>query len=267
MENQKFIPEGWIEDFSPITKEMLNNAIQTGDTLQAIVKKCDSNYNLYVNLGKNLKGIIPRQEVEAINVDEMGITKPKVCKNKINKFVQFKVKEIDENNNFILSRKEVEKEALYWMKNELQEGQIVKGIVKSIQDYGAFVEIGGGVVALLHIEDISVARMKSPLERLSIGQKIEVMVKSIDKENERIFLTYKELLGSWEDNVKDFEEGTVVTGIAKEVEKNKNGIFIELKPNLVGMAEYKDGIEYGQKVSVYIKRIIPERKKVKLLFV
>lgn len=267
MENQKFIPEGWIEDFSPITKEVLNNAIQTGEILQGIVRKCDSDYNLYVNLGKNLKGMIPRQEVEAINVDEMGYAKPKVCKNKVNKFVQFKVKEIDGRNNFILSRKEVEKDALSWMKNELKEGQIVKGIVKSIQSYGAFIEIGGGVVALLHIEDISVARMKSPLERLSIGQKVDVMIKSIDKENERIFLTYKELLGTWEENVKGFEEGTIVTGIAKEIEKNKNGIFVELKPNLVGMAEYKEGIEYGENVSVYIKKIIPERKKIKLLFV
>lgn len=80
------------------------------------------------------------------------------------------------------------------MKHELKVGQVVKGIVKSVQKYGAFIEIGGGVVALLHIEDISVARIKSPLERLSIGEKIEVMIKSIDKENGKIFLTYKELL-------------------------------------------------------------------------
>ena len=149
----------------------------------------------------------------------------------------------------------------------IQVGANVKGIVKNIKPYGAFIEIGGGVVALLHIEDISVARIKSPLERLSIGQKIEVMIKSIDRTNERIFLTYKELLGTWEENVKDFKAGTIVEGIAKETEKNKNGIFVELKPNLVGMAEYKEGIEYGNKVCVYIKKIIPERKKIKLLFV
>lgn len=153
------------------------------------------------------------------------------------------------------------------MKKNLKEGQVVKGIVRSIQNYGAFIEIGGGVVALLHIEDISIARMKSPLERLSIGQKIDVMIKNINKDSGRIFLTYKELLGTWDENVKDFEEGSIVTGIVKETEKNKNGIFIELKPNLVGMAEYKEGIEYGKEVSVFIKKIIPERKKIKLLFV
>ena len=93
------------------------------------------------------------------------------------------------------------------------------------------------------------------------------MIKCIDKKLERVILTYKELLGSWEDNIKDFQEGQTVTGIARETEKSKNGIFIELKPNLVGMAEYKDNIEYGQNVDVYIKKIIPDRKKVKLLIV
>jgi len=57
----------------------------------------------------------------------------------------------------------------------------------------------------------------------------------------------------------------VVTGIARETEKSKNGIFIELTPNLVGLAEYKEGIGYGQNVNVYIKKIVPEKKKVKLL--
>ena len=91
------------------------------------------------------------------------------------------------------------------------------------------------------------------------------MVKDIDKEQNRVSFTYKELLGTWEDNIKDFKQGTVVKGIVIETEKSKNGIFIELKPNLVGLAEYKDNIEYGQNVDVFIKKIIPEKKKVKLL--
>ena len=138
----------------------------------------------------------------------------------------------------------VEKDAINWIKDEVREGNILKGIVKSIQPYGAFVEVGGGVVGLLHIEDMSVARIKTPKERVRVGQKINVMIKCIDRKLERVILTYKELLGTWEDNVKYFNEGETVTGIARETEKSKNGIFIELKPNLVGMAEYKEGIEY-----------------------
>lgn len=61
--------------------------------------------------------------------------------------------------------------------------------------------------------------------------------------------------------------GTKAKGIIRETEKNKNGIFIELTPNLVGMAEYKEGLEYGQTVEVYIKKIDKERKKIKLLII
>lgn len=267
MEYQRFMPEGWVVNETDITKEQLADAISTGEILQGKVNKCDSNYNLYVDFGNDVKGVIPREEVEAVNIDETGFPKPNICTSKVNRYVQFKVKDIDSKNNFILSRRAVGEDALNWMTNELQEGMVVNGIVKSMQPYGVFVEIGGGIVGLLHIEDISVARIKTPAERLKIGQKINVMVKSIDRKLERVILTYKELLGTWEDNVKDFSEGQTVKGIARETEKFKNGIFIELKPNLVGMAEYKEGIEYGQSVDVYIKKIIPDKRKIKLLLV
>lgn len=229
MECQKFIPEGWLENFSTVTKDTLINAIETGEVMQGIVNKCDSNYNLYIDFGNNLKGIIPRDEIEAINIDETGFPKPNICASKVNKYVQFKVKDVDKKDCFILSRKAVGEDALNWIKQDVKAGQIVKGIVKGIKPYGVFVEIGGGIVGLLHIEDISVARIKTPLERLSIGQKINVMIKSIDYKLERVVLSYKELLGSWEDNVKEFEEGTTVVGIAREVEKSRKWHFYRVK--------------------------------------
>lgn len=229
MEYQKFIPEGWVDSCSPVTKDVLMNAIGTGEVMQGIVNKCDSNYNLYIDFGNNLKGIIPRDEIEAVNIDETGFPKPNICASKVNKYVQFKVKDIDKKDCFILSRRDVGKDALNWIKQDVKLGQIVKGIVKSIKPYGVFVEIGGGIVGLLHIEDISVARIKTPLERLSIGQKINVMIKSIDYKLERVVLTYKELLGSWEDNIKEFEEGTTVIGIAREVEKSRKWYFYRIK--------------------------------------
>lgn len=77
-------------------------------------------------------------------------------------------------------------------------------------------------------------------------------------------LSYKQVLGTWEDNAKKFVQGTQVKGIIKETEKNKNGIFIELAPNLVGMAEYKEGFSYGERVEVYIKKIDESKRKIKL---
>ena len=93
------------------------------------------------------------------------------------------------------------------------------------------------------------------------------MVKSIDREAGKVILSHKETLGTWEENAKMFTPGIKARGIVRETEKNKNGIFIELTPNLVGMAEYEEGLEYGQTVDVYIKKIDNERKKIKLLIV
>ena len=267
MEYQKFIPEGWQSTNEEVDLNFLKNALNVGQIVEGFVESCDNNYNLHVKLGSNLNGIIPRNEVDIINNDENGLCKINLCKNKVNTFVQFKVKEIDENDNIILSRKNVQSDAISWIKEELKTGMVLNGIVKNIRQFGVFVEIGGGIVGLLHIEDISISRMKTPEERFNIGQKINVMIKSIDRETGRVILSYKELLGNWEDNVKDFEEKQVVEGIVKETDKYKNGLFVELKPNLVGLAEYKDGFSYGQKVKVYIKKIIKDKKKIKLLIV
>ena len=96
------------------------------------------------------------------------------------------------------------------------------------------------------------ARIKTPAERLKVGQRIDVVIKNIDKQKNRVYFSYKEILGTWEDNIKDIQEKTIVQGIVRETEKDKRGIFIEIKPNLIGMAEYKAGLKYGQKVDVYV---------------
>lgn len=168
-----------------------------------------------------------------------------------------------EDNKYIIKKKHNKQ----WNGEKLQEGQIVNGIVREIKKYGAFVELEQGDTGLIYIEDLSVARIKTPYERLSIGQKVNVVVKSIDRDLERITLSYKELLGTWEENANKFCEGSTVKGIVRETEKSNNGIFVELAPNLVGLAEYKTGIEYGKTVDVYIKRIIPDKHKVKLIIV
>ena len=268
MNTFKFMPEGWRDELSKLENENTREFLENGEILQGIVEECDENYNLHVRLANGVTGIIPRQEVEAINVEEDGLPKINLCTGKVHKYIQFKVKEVPEDGNIVVfSRKDVQEEALDWVKHDLQEGDNVSGIVKNIRPYGAFIEIGGGVVGLAHIEDLSVARIKSPFERLKIEQKVNIVVKSIDREDGKISLSYKENYGTWEENAKKFSQGARVNGIVRETEKNKNGIFIELAPNLVGMAEYKEGLHYGQIVDVHIKKIDMERKKIKLLIV
>ena len=253
MSTFKFFPEGWKSEEIEDTK----------DILQGIVKNCDKDYNLHVELKNGMHGIIPRQEIEAINVDEKGYPKENLCIGKVHKYVQFKLKEKD-GDKLIFSRKDVQQEVLNSVKTDLKVGDNIKGIVKNITPYGAFIDIGGGVVGLAYIEDLSVARIKTPYERLKIGQNVNIVVKSINRETGKISLSYKDTLGTWEENAKKFSVGMNTKGIIRETEKNKNGIFIELTPNLVGMAEYKEGLKYGEKVDLYIKKIDYDKKKVKV---
>ena len=140
---------------------------------------------------------------------------------------------------------------------ELKEGQIVNARVSGMQPYGAFVEMEDGKSGLVFIEDLSVVRIKSPKDRVKIGQEIQCKVN----------LSYKDCLGTWEENVKNFQEGMTVKGIVRDTEKNKNGVFIEITPNLVGMTEYNENLQYGQSVDVCIKKIQPEKKKLKLTII
>lgn len=267
MNTLKFVPEGWNNETTTIDRENIQQCMKNGEILQGLVKECDEQYNLHIKFENGLNGIMPRNEIEAINVEEDGLPKTNLCTGKVHKFVQFKAKEINNNSEVILSRKDVQNEALNWVKNDLKEGELVTGIVKNIKPYGAFIEIGGGIVGLAHIEDLSVARIKSPYERLKIGQKVNVVVKCINRDTGKVILSHKETLGTWEENARKFKQGTKAKGIVRETEKNKNGIFIELAPNLVGMAEYKDGLQYGQDIDVFIKKIDNVKKKVKLVIV
>lgn len=148
--------------------------------------------------------------------------------------------------------------------SNLKPGMVIDGKVKNIKPYGAFIQIENGVTGFLRIDDISVSRIKNPNERLKIGQNVKIMVKSIEEDKNRVNFTYKELLGNWEENINKYTEKSFTKGIVKGSDKFKNGLFIELTPNLVGMAEYQEGYEYGQEVNVFIKKILKDKKKVKL---
>lgn len=141
MNYQRILPEGWHDVETTLNMNEIDNAWQNGEVMQAKVIKCDSGYNLHVNLGNNIEGVIPRDEIEATNSEDIGFPKPNICINKVNQYVQFKVKEIS-GGKVILSRKSVGNEVKRWINNELQVGDIVKGIIKNIRPYGVFVEIG-----------------------------------------------------------------------------------------------------------------------------
>jgi len=126
------------------------------------------------------------------------------------------------------------------------------------------VDVGCGVTSLIPIDSISVSRISHPRDRFRPGQELLAVVKSINADG-RITLTHKELLGSWEENAALFAPGETVSGIVRSVEKY--GVFVELTPNLAGLAEVKEGACPGQQASVYIKNLLPEKMKIKLIIV
>ncbi len=138
MNSLKFKPEGWNHEITTLDKDKINDYIKESQTLQGVVKNCDNNYNLYINFENGLTGIMPRQEVEAINIEQTGLPRTNLCTGKVHKFVQFKIKEATDCNNIIISRKQVQEEALEWVKNDLEEGQKVTRYCKKYKTIWSF---------------------------------------------------------------------------------------------------------------------------------
>lgn len=135
--------------------------------------------------------------------------------------------------------------------------------ITHLENFGAFCDIGCGIISLIPIDAISVSRISHPKDRFYVGENIHVVIKSID--GRRICLSHKELLGSWEQNAAQFEPGQTVSGIVRSIEPY--GVFIELAPNLAGLAEKREDLSVGMQASVFIKSVIPEKMKVKLVLI
>lgn len=265
----KYLPEGQlintVENKNAIKSIFsLQEAMIQGKILEARAKICDSEHNLIVDL-PCIKGIIPHIE-GAIGIDD-GSTRDIALISKVNKPVCFKVTNIttDENGEpvAILSRKAVQIECMKEYIEKLKPGDVVPAKVTHLEQFGCFVDVACGIPSLIPIDAISISRISHPSDRFTTGQDIFVIIKSI--ENGRIFLSHKELLGTWEENAKKFNSGETVSGIVRSVEDY--GIFIELAPNLAGLAEPRSNVYVGQHASVYIKALIPEKMKVKLIIV
>ena len=265
----EFYPEGELigsEDNRKAisSEEKLRECILSGKILEAPCIVCDSRHNLIVDFGF-IKGIIPRTE-GAIGIDD-GTTRDIALISRVNKAVCFKITAFA-NNEYgkkiaILSRKMAQQECINNYISTLVPGDIINAKVTHLEQFGCFVDVGCGIPSLIPIDAISVSRINHPSNRMNVGQNIKAIVKSLD--NGKISLSHKELLGTWEENAAFFKAGETVTGCIRSIEDY--GIFVELTPNLAGLAELKENVYVNQHASVFIKAIIPEKMKVKLIIV
>lgn len=243
----------------------LREAYYSEAFLEGRVTRCDSEHNLHIDLGC-MKGIIPRNE-GALGIED-GSVRDIALISRVNKPVVFVITGFvtEENGETVamLSRRRVQQECVESYISALRAGDIIPATVSHIEGFGVFCDIGAGLSALMPIDSISISRIPHPSARFSAGQSIKAVVKSIDSAG-RITLSHKELLGTWEQNAALFSVGETVPGIVRSVEKY--GIFVELTPNLAGLAEFSEGIEPGCHAGVYIKSIIPSKMKIKLIIV
>ena len=248
----------------------LEKAMQSGTILESMAILCDKDLNVHVDLN-GIIGIIPKNEVCYVNGTDT--VKDIAIITRVGKPVCFKVMSIEEIEGrtvAYLSRRAAQIECINNYISDLIPGDVICSRVTHLETFGAFVDIGCGVVALLSLDCMSVSRFSHPRDRLYKGMVINTVLKSWDREKNRIFVTMRELLGTWEENAALFSPGQTVTGIIRSVEDY--GVFVELAPNLAGLAELKDAsvmktVEPNRCAAVYIKSIIPERMKLKLVLI
>lgn len=229
-----------------------------------------SQYGIYGKL-KGIKGFIPRNQ---ISIDRNVDPSEYVGKSLKVKILETKNKK--GRRQLVLTSRAVEKmekearDAEVW--ETIKEGEVYEGLVKNLQDYGAFVEING-IDGLLHINEIAWTRIKHPSEVLKAGDKIDVKVKSVDKENKRLSLSYKATIKSpWAKFLDKYQKGDTVTGLVTRivdfgafVKVDEIECLLHIKDlDWARTEKVTDVLQEGQEVTAKILSVTRKDRKVSL---
>lgn len=264
-----FLPEGRLlhtpeNTAACATLADLRRAMETGTILEGRASLCTTGHDLVVEVGP-FTGIILRPDT-AIGITE-GTTRDIAILSRVGKPICFTVTSIEGNDCspvIYLSRKIAQTKALAWCIS-LPPGTVIPATVTHLERFGAFVDIGCGVPSMIGIEKLSVSLIPHPDRRFAVGQEIYAAILSSDKERGRVVLSHRELLGTWLENAGKFAQGMTVRGVVRGIKDY--GVFIELTPNLSGLAEPRSDLREGEWVSVYLKAILPDSMKIKLLVI
>lgn len=224
---------------------------------------------LLVDLG--VRGFIPASHVSRNYVDDL--------EKYVGQTLELKIIELDrQKNNVVLSRKDLLEEEYQKAKEEifntLEEGSVVDGVVRRITDFGAFVDIGGGVEGLLHVSEMAYSRVKHPSDVVSEGDQVKVMVLGLDKEAERISLGLKQTLPDpWDTIEERYQVGDKVSGIVTRTVDF--GAFVKLEDGVEGLihisqlahrhvAKTDEVVKSGDEVEAKVISLDPEARRIGL---
>ncbi len=242
--------------------------VERGEILEAVITQVVKGG--LVATVRGLRAFIPASQVELHFVKDLSVY--------VGQTVRALPIECDvKKQRLVLSRRKLLEEEREKKQEELfatlEEGTILKGTVKRIVDYGAFIDIGG-VDGLAHISDLSWERVKHPSDVLKVGQELDVLVKKFDKENKRISLSVKETTTDpWFDRIEKYHEGEIIEG--KIIKLTDFGAFMEIEPGFDGLipmgelsnkriARADEAVHTGDEVSVKILHIDKRRKRISL---
>ena len=251
------------------TWKMLEEALETGEFVTGkIHNRVKGGFAVEVDV---VKAFLPGSLVDVRPVKEAPDIE--------NTVQEFKVIKLDyKRNNVVLSRKAVLEKNNSAVKVELlknlEEGQIVKGIVKNITDYGAFIDLGG-LDGLLHITDISWSRVSNPSEHLNMGEEIDVKILSFDKEKLRVSLGLKQINNDpWENVESNYTVGGIYEAFVSNI--TDYGCFAQLEDGIEGLIHLSEldwtsknihpskVVELEEKIKVMILEIDHEKRRISL---
>ncbi len=225
---------------------------------------------------RSLEGFIPSSHMVTVSAGLQGNERRDVLDDLRGQKIGVKVIEVDQDRRrLIFSEREAQREWRAQQKarllSELGEGDVVKGTVTGLRDFGAFVNLGGAD-GLIHVSELAWHRVDHPRDVLKVGQEIEVYVLNLDRENNRIALSRKRLLADpWEKALDHYDEGMLVEGTVTNVVDF--GAFIALDDGLEGLlhlSEMGDGtlkepysyVKKGDRLQLRISRLEPEQRRV-----
>ena len=238
------------------TWKMLEEALETGEFVTGkIQNRVKGGFAVEVDV---VKAFLPGSLVDVRPVKETPDIE--------NTVQDFKVIKLDyKRNNVVLSRKAVleknNSEVKVELLKNLEEGQIVKGVVKNITDYGAFIDLGG-LDGLLHITDISWSRVTNPSEHLNVGEEIDVKVLSFDKEKLRVSLGLKQIHNDpWENVESNYSVGGVYEAEVSNL--TDYGCFAQLEEGIEGLIHLSE-LDWTSK-NIHPSKVVEIEEKIKVM--
>jgi small subunit ribosomal protein S1 len=247
--------------------DVLQERFISGEVFEAEVKDVVKG-GLVVDLG--VRGFIPASLVETYYVEDFS--------DYLNRALTLKVVELDaEKNRVILSHRAVveadQKQQKHTLISSLEVGQVLEGTVQRLTDFGAFVDIGG-IDGLVHISQLSHNHVNKPSDIVEEGQKVNVKILAVDRDNERISLSIKETLpGPWANISEKLSRGDVVEGTVKRLVSF--GAFVEVLPGVEGLVHIsqiatkhigtpQEVLKEGQQVNVKVLEVNEAEQRISL---